>query len=620
MCGIAGFLTNRSTSKEEMSQTVSKMAAVMSHRGPDDDGVWVGDGVAFGHQRLSVVDGAGASQPMVGHSGCVITYNGEIYNYVELREELEAKGHRFKTQSDTEVLLKSYEVYGADCLEKFIGMFAFAIWNPNDNTLFVARDRLGKKPMYFYNQNGIFAFASEIKGLIAHPEIEKNINLDFRSLSDFLTLGYILSPKSIYREIFQLPPANQAVVNKAGLRFVPKQYWHLEECFRQPKLHGEEACLEELISLLKDAVRIRLRADNPVGVLLSGGLDSSISTFMANEGAAFTPEAFTVGFSDQRFDESKWAAMAAKEIGVPLTAYEMKTPTLADVADKLRITDQPFADTSMFPMFEVCRIAQEKAKVVLSGDGADEVFAGYPTYLANAYHRYFRILPVSVQELIYQSAKLVARPRNGSIGWDFKVRKFFSSRGLSAREAHYHWRSFYSEAEKQDAFTDHVLSEIGNYQPFDTFDRYFDMVAGADFLDQCSFVDIKTWLHDDILVKTDRMSMANSVELRSPFLDHRVVEFAARLSVTMKLNKTSGKHILKELGNQILPGEIVARKKSGFNAPTHEMGSDRFSSTGIENIFRKDFVMDQVGDKESLRGFVAAVSNSWFGQIYKGVS
>lgn len=610
MCGIAGFVGD--FGEDDRRQAATRMTQTLEHRGPDGSGHWLDNRAALGHRRLSIIDltTAGA-QPMIGPSGAVISFNGEIYNYRELRAELEASGERFTSDSDTEVLLRLFEREGERCLDRLVGMFAFAVWDPQRGRLFLARDRLGKKPLYYSHDGQRFAFASEIKALLELREVSAKAEIDPLAISDFLSLGYILSPKSALCNIRRLPAAHFAWFDTESGRLSQSEYWKLEEHFLDARLDYNAQARERFADLLSDAVSIRLRSDVPVGVFLSGGIDSAS---VAAAVAALKPEgvrAFCVGFKEASFDESAYAEQVARHIGIPFTRLE-NSPVEPDLLRQLvQFIDEPFADTSMMPTWQLNQSARQHVTVALTGDGADEILAGYPTYRADEYYRLTRHIPHIFMRGLSNIAEHMLKPSYRKVGWDYKIRQFLKGHGQSRERAHYGWRMIFSEEEKRQIMGDDLLKACAGYDPFDSFDGYFKKVKGASFLDQALFVDIKTWLQDDILVKADRMSMASSLEVRSPFLDHRLVELAARLPLSAKMDASRQKVILKEVMANNLPASIIGRKKAGFGAPTRSIGCTKLDAGSLNEMFREEFHLFPEREDVTYKSFSLAVLSAW---------
>lgn len=618
MCGIAGLI-DPDLSPAQGAFAIRAMTATLAHRGPDGEGIWSGDSVHLGHRRLAVIDlSAAAAQPMIGPSGGVLVFNGEIYNHQELRRRLESLGHRFHSRSDSEVLLAAWEEWGEDCLDHLIGMFAFAVWDAKTGTVFLARDRLGKKPLYYHHDGRRLVFASEAKGLLAIEAVRRGAAIDLRAVSDFLSLGYILSPKTIFANIARLPAGHCARFDAASGSFRLREYWSLAPHVRAERIAYDAKAKETFRALLDDAVRLRLEADVPLGTFLSGGLDSSaVAALVAGMGVA--PHAFTVGFDDPSYDERAHAARVAGHLGIPLETMVLAPETDIDLARMVWHCDEPFADTSLPATFRLNRQARERVAVALSGDGADEILAGYPTYRADALLPLLKAIPGVAQDALGRAAGRWLRPsyRKGSA--DYRIRQFLAGGRLSPERAHYWWRVVFPDADKARLLTADALSALGGYDPFDTFASHFAQVAGASFLDQSLYVDVKTWLADDILIKADRSSMAFGLELRSPFLDHRLVEFTARLAPEAKMAGRRQKVALRDLMAGHLPKATLRRRKEGFGAPTRKVGRCEPGCMDFASIFRQDFRLDGLAEDITYKSFALAVLGQWL-ELYAGLS
>ena len=612
MCGLAGFVDPTGRIPNPGS-ALAAMVASLHHRGPDGEGRWLGDGgVHLGHRRLAIVDTTdAAAQPMIGASGAVIVLNGEIYNYPELRTELESDGVVFRTRSDTEVLLAAWERWGAECLPRLIGMFAFAVWDPRRRRLFLARDRLGKKPLYYCHDGRFFVFASEPKALLALDPVRRGAQVDLRGLSDFLSLGYILSPKSIYANISRLPAAHWAEFDPDQGVLRASEYWHLENAVLDSPIRYDARARERFLALLTDAVRVRLRADVPIGCFLSGGLDSSAIAAVTTQVSATPPHAFTVGFHDQRFDESRHAQNVARHLGIPLDTIETDPAREVDLDRAIWHFDEPFADTSLLPTYLLNKAAAGRVKVALSGDGADEILAGYPTYAADRLYRFYRRVPSSLQAALDGAARRWLKPSYRKVSLDYKVRQFLAGRGRSPERAHAWWRVVFPNSDKDRLLTADARAALGGYDPLDAFDQHFERVKGADFLARSLYVDIKTWLVDDILVKLDRMSMAHGLEVRSPFLDHRLVEFSLRLAPAAKRTGLRQKVALQDAMRPFLPAATLARRKEGFGAPIRGHGALAPPFLDFPRLFRHDFALDETAEDVTYKSFSLGVLGAW---------
>ncbi len=570
MCGIAGWLRWGAPPDETI---VRAMTASLAHRGPDAQGCLTSGPVSFGHRRLSIIDLSAANdQPMRSACGrLIITYNGELYNFASIRRELEEQGVAFRTAGDTEVILEAYRKWGPQCLQHFNGMFALAIWDDRDRTLFIARDRLGEKPLFYYDKNDAFIFASEPQALRKHPHIPREI--DPISLGNFLTLNYTLQNRSLNAGVKQLPPAHYAILRE-GRSVQPVSYWDLAGRFRGKRgFSSFNAATEELTALIDDAVSMRLVSDVPLGAFLSGGVDSSaIVAAMVRARPPETVQSFSAGFLSKQFDETDDAAAVAGHLRTNHSNYVVGND-LPDILNSIvRAADEPLADTSVIPTWALSQFARSQVKVVLSGDGGDEGFAGYETYLADRLHTALSWLPSPAGRSLTFIANNIIPTSFGKVSLDDKLRRFTGGLGLSPDHAHFSWRTIFTPGElKQLMVPDwHRLSLTSGIEALSEFEYHAKEVADCHVLDRGCYVDIKTWLADNVLVKLDRMTMAHGLEARAPLLDHRIIEFAASLPVEWKLNMHRTKFILKASQKERLPDRIINRSKRGFNAPVSQ--------------------------------------------------
>jgi asparagine synthase (glutamine-hydrolysing) len=565
MCGIAGFVDlQQRLPRDEAAATLEQMCRVIAHRGPDDQGTMqTDDGAHLGMRRLSIIDLAGGHQPISNEDGTVsIVFNGEIYNYRELQPELEARGHHFQTHSDTEVIVHSYEEFGPDCVSKLRGMFAFAIWDAKKQSLFIARDRVGKKPLYYtLTPEGALIFGSELKSLLQHPSMRREINP--QAIDAYLTWGYVPDPLSILKGIRKLPPGHYLTF--ANGRVDVTCYWD----FRYEPVQGEtsrraEDYLEELRSLLSESVRLRLIADVPLGAFLSGGIDSStIVGLMARE-MSQPVKTFSIGFNEDSYNELKYARIAARHFGTDHHEFVV-TPDLCQIVDDLAwFLDEPFADSSAIPTYMVSKLAREHVKVVLSGDGGDELFAGYTRYVIDQRRSGFAGLPRFVRHGLM--APLSRHLPHGARG-----RNFLHNVALDSLDRYLDSISIFTELNKPLLYTDAFRGQLQrNGDEVIPFRSYAERVRTGEPLDTLLYIDSKTYLPGDILTKVDRMSMAVSLEARVPLLDHKLIEFVNSIPASLKLNGLETKHVFKQAIRDFVPAEILNRPKQGFGVPVDE--------------------------------------------------
>jgi asparagine synthase (glutamine-hydrolysing) len=489
-----------------------------------------------------------------------VVYNGEIYNFQQQRTELIQRGHKFITQTDTEIIVHAYEEYGDECVQRFNGMFALAVWDARKHRLFLARDRVGIKPLYYWTDGKKLIFASELKALILHPAVPRRI--DLAALDLFLSLEYIPAPRTIYEGIRKLLPGHTLVFERGELKL--SRYWDVPY---QPTLASSEACAEALAELIRDAVRIRLMSDVPLGAFLSGGIDSSTIVAYMSQLSSEPVQTFSIGFEDDTYNELAYAQLVANHFGTNHHA-QVLNPDIAVLAEKLVAhQDEPFADTSIFPTYLVSKLARETVKVVLSGDGGDELFAGYDTYLAEQFSHYYGWLPGFLKQRTLPALANLLPPQPAKKGFINKFKRMLEGGALDPNLQHVRWMIFLSQAEKNKLYHHDLRSSLDQNLIGGLFADYFKQGARFDRLAQQQYVDIKTYLADDILTKVDRMSMAVSLEARVPLLDYRIIEFALNLPPSMRLEGSKTKIILRRAVKNLVPDVVLEKPKQGFSIP-----------------------------------------------------
>ncbi|MFN3945533.1 MAG: XrtA/PEP-CTERM system amidotransferase [Allosphingosinicella sp.] len=562
MCGIAGIF-HPDVPKPVDPGRVRAMADALAHRGPDGSGVWTGPGVGFGHRRLSIIDLEGGAQPMRSADGrLTIAFNGEIYNFREVRLELETKGHSFATASDTEVILAAWAQWGAECLPRLNGMFTFAIHDAADDSLFLARDRLGVKPLFLARlSDGALIFASELKGLLAHPRLRRTLSA--QAIEDFLAWGYVPDDASIIEGVTKLPAGHSLHVRRGRAVPRPVAYWDVD--FTNPSSRPLKALEEEMVERLRAAVRSRMVADVPLGAFLSGGVDSSaVVAFMA-EGSRRAVETCSIGFDAADHDETRHAALVAERFA---TAHRVRTVSSDDfrlIDTLVDAFDEPFADASAIGTYRVCELAREKVKVALSGDGADEAFAGYRRHrmwLAEERARAF--VPGPLRRAIGGFGDLYPK-----LDWAprmFRAKTTLQAIGRPGAEAYAGAVGVTPEPLRRRIFR----APLHGHRAEDRWVAAMEGAPAADPLGRAQYADLKIWLPGDILTKVDRASMAVSLEAREPLLDHRLVEFAARLPARYRLHGGTGKYLMKRALEPYLPRDILYRRKMGFVTPVSD--------------------------------------------------
>ncbi len=589
MCGIAGFV--KLAQSNASTADLRRMMDVISHRGPDGQGAHE-DGTAFlGHRRLSIIDIAGGSQPMSNEGGSVwITYNGEVFNHAALRPELEKAGHRYATRCDTETIVHAYEEYGPDCVRRFRGMFAFAIWNAERRTLFCARDRLGIKPLYYFSNSRVFAFASEIKALLRHPEIEPA--LEEKLLPEYLAFGYTSGDETMFRGIRKLMPGHMLALEPDTGRLEIQRYWDVPES-GVPERKSDEEWIGECRERLEDAVRTRLMSDVPLGMFLSGGVDSSAIAALMKRMRSEPVKTFAVGYQEAAYSELAYARHVSEAIG---TEHHEVTIGMDDFFNALpRLIwheDEPIAWPSSISLYFVSRLASEHVKVVLTGEGSDELFAGYHRYQHYLFNRRwadaYRIVPGGLRREV---RKLIDSSRLLSADLRRKLQHTFLGREGTVESLQLdNFYGAFSATERRSMLTGR-LAEAGN--PYATYLSYWNSRHGSVLL-QMLYADQKTYLVE-LLMKQDQMSMASSIESRVPFLDHPFVEFAARVPDDLKIRDGAGKYIVKRAVKDLLPRDIIYRKKMGFPTPLREwLLDDRAEALFALVLDRKKFLAEYV--------------------------
>ncbi len=562
MCGIVGIV--RPDERPVEIAEIERMAAVLVHRGPDEGGRYVAPGVGLGVRRLSIIDLVTGSQPVGNEDGSVWTIqNGEIYNFQELRDQLESKGHRFRTQSDTECIAHAYEEYGVNCVNHLRGMFALAVWDARTKRLLLARDRLGKKPLVYAEIGPTLCFASEFQALLQFPEVSRD--LDLGALGDYLAYGYVPAPASIYQAVRKLAPGHRLVWEGGQARV--ERYWNLEYL---PKLKlTEEEALQELEHRLTEAVRLRLVADVPVGALLSGGVDSSTVVALMARLSPGRVKTFSIGFEDPAYDELAHARRVAERYGTDHIELVVKPEAAVVLPTLVRHYGEPYADSSAIPTYYVSELARQYVTVALNGDGGDEMFAGYDRYRAMWLAEGLRVVPLT-ERLLPATARVI-----GAMGWlpsRFRQRgtRFLKAAVLPPAQRHARWVTMHP-TEVQDGLLRPELAESIAERRSWVVERTFEAYRELPLTDRLLATDVATYLPNDLLVKMDIASMANSLEIRSPFLDQVVVEFAARLAVGLKLRYgVQQKYLLKRLARRLIPRENIDRPKMGFGVPVGE--------------------------------------------------
>ncbi|MCH8499097.1 MAG: asparagine synthase (glutamine-hydrolyzing) [Marinobacter sp.] len=563
MCGLAGFFRNATTpGRDQHEGWLHSMGDAIIHRGPDAGAVFLDDHIGLSHRRLSILDLSDAgTQPMVSASGrYVIAFNGEIYNFQALRQDLQQAGVQFRTRTDTEVLLELYERKGAACLDHLNGMFAIAIWDTQARELFLARDRLGKKPLYYYQADGQFVFGSEIKALLRLPFVKTELRPD--AIKDFFAYQYVPDPKTIYQNLHKLEPGFWLKTD--GRQVQRGQYWNLS--FQPLAGRSLQQIEDGLYELIDDAVRLRMISDVPLGAFLSGGVDSSAVVGLMAGHASQPVTTCSIGFDSEKYDEVQFARQVAELFKTSHHEFTVRENVPANLANIARYFDEPFADPSFVPTYFVSQLARQKVTVALAGDGGDENFAGYSKYHTDAIeNRLRRLFPgVLRRNLFPLLASLAGRVQHPLTG---KAQSLLGTLALAPDTSFFVTNCFFRQSLWDELVTGDLKAQTAGYDPADITRQHYQQATADDHLSRILYTDIKTYLPGDILVKVDRMSMANSLETRAPLLDYRVVEYAAAIPAALKLKGKEKKFILKDTFSRLLPDDILYRKKMGFSVP-----------------------------------------------------
>ena len=570
MCGITGGLWFDER-KAVSASVLGAMVQSLQHRGPDDSGVHseplyrdvtgIVPGVALGFRRLSIIDLQGGHQPMSNEDRSVwIVFNGEIYNYRDLRRRLEGSGHRFQTDSDTETIVHLYEDLGTECFAHLNGMFAVAIWDRTKRQVVLARDRLGKKPLYYQWRDSQLLFGSELKALARSPDFDTQLSA--AAIDRFLTYQYVPHPHTIYQTSRKLPPGNVAIVREDGVAV--KSYWNLE-CRSETDISEQEAAAK-LDELLRDSIRLRLRSDVPLGAFLSGGVDSSLIVALAQQQMDTPLHTFSIGFNEADFDETQYARQVAAWVRTEHNEYKV-TPDAVSVLDQLVWHfDEPFGDSSAIPTWYLCQRTREQVTVALSGDGGDELFAGYDRYRALWLSGWFnRLIPAAP---ILGSRFVQSLPHsNRQRSFVRRLQRFGEALNQPPARQYMNWLQIFPERLRAELYRDDFLEQLPNEDPYEFFESAWRGVGDRDMISRASLADLATYLPCDLMTKVDIASMAHGLECRQPFLDFRLVEFAASLPASLKFRFGRGKRLLRKTFERLLPRQIWTRKKMGFGVP-----------------------------------------------------
>lgn len=597
MCGICGIYD---TNGRPVSQDLlRRMNGTMVHRGPDDEGYHIDKNIGLGHRRLSIIDLHTGHQPIFNEDKSkVIVFNGEIYNFLQLREELENEGHRFKTRTDTEVILHGYEEWGKDCVNRLRGMFAFAIWDRDERTLFLARDRLGIKPLYYYADGSMFIFASELKAILQEGNIAAEI--DPQALSDYLSFGYIPAPKTIFRGVSKLLPGHVLIFKEGNLNL--RQYWDLR--FQSENEKPIDQFCDQILDTLRESIQMRLISDVPLGAFLSGGIDSSAVVAIMASLMAQAVITNSIGFTERKYSELDYAGRTANLFNTEHHEYVV-SPDAVEVVNKLSLYfDEPFADSSSIPTYYVSKMARDNVTVALSGDGGDENFLGYRRYYFDQLENQLRsVIPHGLRAyLLGALARLY--PKADWLPQVLRGKAFLTNVSQDNIRAHFNTVSLFLPTMKQKIMSPEFKANLKGYDSIEVLRTYYtkyDEIGCDDFLSRIQYVDFKTYLVDDILTKVDRASMANSLEVRVPMLDHKFLEMVATIPSHLKLKGRESKYILKKSLMKLLPADVIQRKKMGFSVPIGDWMRNELREMAEELLFDESLGSNVLFDMTYIR-------------------
>ncbi|MCK5305554.1 MAG: asparagine synthase (glutamine-hydrolyzing) [Candidatus Omnitrophica bacterium] len=562
MCGISGVVYSQPKSHSD-KQLLKSMSDSLLHRGPDDEGIYEDQLAGLSFRRLSIISLDNGHQPLHNEDETIWAIcNGEIYNYRDLKKDLSKRNHKFYSDSDCEVIPHLYEEYGENFVEKLNGMFALAIWDKKAGKLILARDRMGQKPLYYSCFNGKIMFASELKALLRCPEIGKEINFD--SLNKYLTFEYIPAPNTIFKQIKKILPAELLIYENGRISL--KNYWRIN--YSSKSKISEQEAIVEVRSKLIEAVSRRLISDAPLGAFLSGGIDSGLIVSLMTQLSNEKVKCFSIGFDERSFNELEYAKILSKKLNVEHLYLNIKAKDMLELIPQITsFLDEPLADASIIPTYLLSKFTRRHVKVALSGDGGDELFAGYPTYNAHKIARYYKLCPKKIRKNVIDRLINKLPVSTSNISLDFKLKKFISVMDYDQYKRHYLWLGSFQPPEKDKLLSDGVKNEINNKNEFEEIDMYLRDFKSPNPLENILYLDSKLYLQDDILTKVDRASMANSLEVRSPFLDHTFVEYVTSLPMSLKLKGYTNKYILKKMAGEYLPKCIINRPKKGFGLP-----------------------------------------------------
>ncbi len=580
MCGICGFNWRHQGLVDEMTEA-------LHHRGPDQHGTYCDEDVSLGHRRLSIVDLSELGrQPMINEDGSIqLVYNGEIYNFREIRDELEKRGHQFRSHTDSEVIIHAYEEYGFEAVHRFRGMFAIALWDRNKRRLWLVRDRIGIKPLYYYWKDGKFLFASEIKSILKDPQVPRELN--HPALYAYLGFEFVPAPDTMFRHIHKIPAGHHLVLENGQIRV--EEYWDLKYPAENPAQSPEEM-IERIRALMDESVKLRLMSDVPLGAFLSGGLDSSALVAMMRRHVSGRLRTFTIGYHDKTFSELNYAQLVADTFATDHQVLMIEDMTEAALEQSIWHLDEPMTDLSSIPLMFICRQARQHVTVCLSGEGGDEVFAGYDRFKASKINRFYRWIPSGIRKHVLESVvgRMADRPqKKGAVNM---LKRFMEGSRLPEDGRHLRWQYFSNARQDAALYSDAFKAQV-TMDPFARLRDYSARCTARDRLNQELYLDTRFMMADSVLMKVDKMSMASALEIRVPLIDHKLVEYMATIPGDLKLRGLETKHIFRKALEGILPEKIIYRGKQGYSLP-------------VKNLLRgqlKNYMTDLINDSPVIR-------------------
>jgi asparagine synthase (glutamine-hydrolysing) len=589
MCGITGWIIlDRKDTSPNSKAVLHSMCERIVHRGPDSEGLWIDDQVALGMRRLSIIDLKTGDQPVFCEDRSIVAMqNGELYNYREVRTGLEKRGHKFITQTDTEIIPHLYEEYGDAFVEHINGMFAIALWDSVHKRLVLARDRFGEKPLYYGIFDGKLIYASEPKALLSHPSVKPELNVD--ALRHYLSFDYVPAPMSIYKGVYKLPAAHILTVEDGKVR--TRRYWNLD-FHKNGNISTISSAAEELKTLLSDAVRMRLVSDVPLGILLSGGIDSSTVAAFAIRHATEKVKTFSIGFEENSFDESRYARLVAQHLGTEHYEDRLSAEKAGDLISEIGSwLDEPLSDGSLIPTFLLSRFVRKHVTVALGGDGGDELFAGYPMYFGHKVAAVYDSIPRFFRGRLIEPLVNSMPVSTRNLSLDYRAKRFVRASHLDPVARHHTWFGSFSIGQQQQLLTESIL-ESSTGDVYRGARDLLDLIDSDNEIERMQYLDINFYMAEDILTKVDRAAMSVSLETRAPFLDPRVAQFAASIPVEYKLRGRKGKFILKKAVEDLLPRSILQRPKKGFGIPIAEWLKGRLNPL-LHDVLAVDRLNDQ---------------------------